>query len=113
MEPTLTHLNRINETNFSKIIRKMSLDADIVKLLNNTYNDSKKEFYEEKTAFAEKKRGKSLCFVETLNKSKRKIKEMEDMLEKNIGFQRNMNKVEYDRSLSFVLEIVNKKKFQN
>ena len=109
MEPTLTHLNRKNHAKFEKIMRKMSLDAEMVKLLNNAYTDSKKEIYEEKTCFFQKKRGKSLCFVETLNRSMRKIKEMEDMLEGKLAFERKLNKVEYDRSLRFVVEIAHKK----
>lgn len=107
MDPTLTHLNRLNETKFKSVVRKMSLDADVVKILSSTFLDSKKEYYEGKDRM---KRGKSVCFIQTLNKSEKKIKEMEDVLDKELSFKKNsQNKVEYDRSLRFLVKIAAKK----
>lgn len=109
MGQTLTSLNRINETKFNNAMRRMSLDPDITKILSVSYVDSKKEFYEAKK---KNKRGKSVCFVEVLNKTERKIKEMEDMYGKQMIALKNLNRVEYDRNLRFLVEIVSNKKYK-
>lgn len=109
MGQTLTSLNRINENKFNNAMRRMSLDPDITKILTVSFADSKKDFYEAKK---KRKRGKSECFVEILNKTERKIKEMEDMYGKQMLALKNLNRVEYDRNLKFLVEIVNNKKYK-
>ena len=109
MDPTLTQLNRVNETKFHNVVRRMSLDAEVVKLLSTTYMDSKRDYYQSKTL---RKRGKSVCFMETLKKGENKIKEMEDILDQRMFLNRNLNKIEYDGSLRFLVEIAEKKKNQ-
>ena len=110
MDPTLQHLNRMNETKFQNVVRRMSLDPDVVKILSTTYMASKKNYYEGKNK-ERMKRGRSMCFMDTLHKSERKINEMEDMFDKKLFFRRNLNRVEYDRSLRFLVEIAQKKKY--
>lgn len=107
MDPTLHYLNRVNETRFDKIVRKMSLDADSIKLLSTTFMASKKEYFEGKKRM---RKGRSVCFMETLQKGERKVREMEDIFEKRMLWVRNLNRVEYDKSLRFMVEIANKRK---
>lgn len=111
MDPTLQHLSRVNETKFQNVVRRMSLDPSALKILSTTYMSSKKEYYEGRSK-GKMQRGKSVCFIDALKKSERKIKEMEDMFDKQLFIQRSMNRVEYDRSLRFLVEIALKKKYQ-
>lgn len=109
MGDTLNSRNRINENKFKNVVRRMSLDPDVVKMLNNSYHESRKDFYENKKNL---KRGKSVCFIDTLNQTERKIKEMEDIYQNRMQLNLSLNRIEYDRSLTFLVDIVKKKKYK-
>lgn len=109
MGDTLNSRNRFNENKFQNVVRRMSLDPDVVKMLNNSYHESRKDFYENKKNL---KRGKSVCFIDTLNQTERKIKEMEDIYQNRMQLNSSLNRIEYDRSLNFLVDIVNKKKYK-